>query len=169
MTMPEKKTLYLVRHAKSSWKDSSLDDADRPLNKRGMRDAPEMGKRLARAGVRPDLITSSPAVRALTTAQKIAGELGIKKSKIDINEDIYTFNAEGLLEAIRGLDDKQNTVMLVGHNPATTILLNELSGADIDNVPTCGVARLEMNTDSWAQVKSGSAELVSFDYPKKTG
>lgn len=167
--MPEKKTLYLVRHAKSSWKDSSLDDADRPLNKRGMRDAPEMGKRLARAGVRPDLITSSPAVRALTTAQKIAGELGIKKSKIDINEDIYTFNAEGLLEAIRGLDDKQNTVMLVGHNPATTILLNELSGADIDNVPTCGVARLEMNTDSWAQVKSGSAELVSFDYPKKTG
>lgn len=167
--MPEKKTLYLVRHAKSSWKDSSLDDADRPLNKRGMRDAPEMGKRLARAGVRPDLITSSPAVRALTTAQGIAGELGIKKSKIDINEDIYTFNAEGLLEAIRGLDDKQNTVMLVGHNPATTILLNELSGADIDNVPTCGVARLEMNTDSWAQVKSGSAELVSFDYPKKTG
>jgi phosphohistidine phosphatase len=167
--MPEKKTLYLVRHAKSSWKDSSLDDAERPLNKRGKRDAPEMGKRLARAGVRPDLITSSPAVRALTTAQNIAEELGIKKSRIDVNEDMYTFNAEGLLEVIRGLDDKLNTVMLVGHNPATTILLNELSGADIDNIPTCGVAHLKMNTESWAQVKSGGAELVSFDYPKKTG
>lgn len=167
--MPEKRTLYLVRHAKSSWKDTSLDDAERPLNKRGKRDAPDMGKRLARAGVRPDLITSSPAVRALTTAQKIAEELGIKKSRIDINEDIYTFNAEGLLEVLKGLDDKLKTVMLVGHNPATTILLNELAGEDIDNVPTCGVAQLEMNTDSWAQVKSGSAELVSFDYPKKTG
>lgn len=167
--MPEKKTLYLVRHAKSSWKDSSLDDAKRPLNKRGERDAPEMGKRLARAGIRPDLITSSPAVRALTTAQKIAEELGIKKSEIDVNEDVYTFNAEGLLEAIRGLDDKLNTVMLVGHNPAATILLNELAGEDIDNVPTCGVAQLELNTESWAQVKRGGAELVSFDYPKKSG
>jgi len=167
--MPEKKTLYLVRHAKSSWKDPSLDDAKRPLNKRGKQDAPEMGKRLAKAGIRPDLITSSPAVRALTTAEKIAEEFGIKKSKIDVNENIYTFNAEGLLEVIKGLDDKLNTVMLVGHNPATTVLLNELSGADIDNVPTCGVAQLEMNTDSWAQVKKGGAELVSFDYPKKTG
>jgi phosphohistidine phosphatase len=167
--MPEKKTLYLVRHAKSSWKDPSLDDAERPLNKRGKQDAPEMGKRLAKAGVRPDLITSSPAVRALTTAQKIAEEIGIKKSKIDVNENIYTFNAEGLLEVIMGLDDKLNTVMLVGHNPATTVLLNELSDADIDNVPTCGVAQLEMNTDSWAKLKKGGAELVSFDYPKKTG
>ena len=71
------------------------------------------------------------------------------------------------MEVINGFDDGLNTVMLVGHNPAITILLNELSGADIDNLPTCGVAHLKINTDRWADVKKGSTELVSFDYPKK--
>lgn len=167
--MPEKKSLYLVRHAKSSWKDPSLDDKERPLNKRGKRDAPKIGKRLARAGVRPDRIISSPAVRALTTARNIAEELGIKKSEIEVNDAIYSFNSDGLMEAIRGFDDSLDTVMLVGHNPAITILLNDLAGEDIDNVPTCGVAHLEMNTESWARVNKGRAELLSFDYPKKTG
>ncbi|MFI5322702.1 MAG: SixA phosphatase family protein [Thermodesulfobacteriota bacterium] len=165
--MAKPKTLFIVRHAKSSWDDTGLDDRERPLNRRGKEEAPKMGKHLSGYTVKPDMITSSPAVRALKTAEKIAKELGFKKSDVLVNEMIYTFNGGNLMDVIRGFDDKYRSVMLVGHNPAITALVNELSNADIDNIPTCGIVLLEFEDGRWKDVGKGRGKLLEFDYPKK--
>ena len=98
------KTLTLVRHAKSSWKDTSLADRDRPLNKRGKRDAPEMGRRLTAAGVRPSLIVSSPAVRAWTTAKIIANEIGYPREFLQRDSALYLASVNGILDVIASQD-----------------------------------------------------------------
>ena len=163
------KRLFLCRHAKSSWKDLSLDDIDRPLNKRGKENAPEMGRRLNAQGIRPDLIISSPAKRALKTARCLAKELDFDKKKIRIMEEIYGAYAEELLEIIRGIDNDAELVIIVGHNPETTVLANILGDLDIDNVPTCGIVALDFSVVSWAQVRKGKGTLAFFDYPRKIG
>ena len=160
------KTLILVRHAKSSWDSPGLDDRERPLNERGKKDVPRMGKFLSDKGIRPGLITSSPAVRARKTAEGIAKELGFKKSEVRIDERLYTFDEDALLRVIWGLDDGLDEVMVVGHNPAVTALLNRLTRAGVDNVPTCGAAVVEIRSGSWAGADDGRGSLVSFDYPK---
>lgn len=165
--MAKTKTLFLVRHAKSSWDDAGLDDRQRPLNGRGKVEAPRMGKHLAGYKIKPELIYSSPAVRALKTAEKIAKELGFKKSDVVVNEGIYTFDGGNLADVIKELDDKYDTVMLVGHNPAITALANEISDAGIDNIPTCGVALIEFDVRKWKDAARGGGRLVEFDYPKK--
>jgi phosphohistidine phosphatase len=165
--MAKSKTLFLVRHAKSSWKEPGLDDMKRPLNPRGKEEAPKMGKHLSDYSVKPELITSSPAVRALKTAEKIAKELGFKKSDVLVNEEIYTFNGGSLMDVVKGFDDKYGSVMLVGHNPAITAFANELSGAGIDNIPTCGVVLLEFDHDRWKDIEKGSGKVLEYDYPKK--
>lgn len=165
--MANTKTLFLVRHAKSSWDDPDLDDRERPLNKRGKRDAPKMGEHLAGFKIRPDVIISSPAVRAYKTAREIATKLGFKKSDVQKNEDLYSFDSSDIMDVVKGLSDDYSSIMLVGHNPAITLLVNELSGSDIDNVPTCGVAVLGFNVEKWRAVKKGAAELQGFEYPKK--
>ncbi|MEQ9618745.1 MAG: histidine phosphatase family protein [Deltaproteobacteria bacterium] len=165
--MADTKTLFLVRHAKSSWDDANIEDIERPLNKRGKADAPRMGKHLAGYEARPEVIISSPAVRAYKTAREIAAELGFKKSEVKIDEDLYSFDSSDIIEVIRGFDDVYQTIMLVGHNPAITRLVNELSGSSIDNVPTCGVALLRFNVKKWSGIKKGTGELLNFDYPKK--
>lgn len=165
--MADTKTLFLVRHAKSSWDDVNLEDIQRPLNKRGKRDAPKMGKHLAGYRVRPEVIISSPAVRANDTAREIAAKLGFKKSDVEIDEDLYSFDSSDIMEVIRGLSNGYQSIMLVGHNPAITRLVNELSGSNVDNVPTCGVALLRFNLEKWSGIKKGAGELLKFDYPKK--
>jgi len=165
--MAEYKTLILVRHAKSSWKDTSLNDIQRPLNKRGKKDAPKMGKYMAEHNIQPEVIFSSPGLRALTTARLISVRIGIKPSDIIVNKNIYTFNSEDLLNAIKSLKNKFDRVMIVGHNPAITELVNYLCGSKIDNVPTCGVAVLRFPVNSWKKVSKNKAKLESFDYPKK--
>ncbi len=165
--MPESKTLFIVRHAKSSWDDAGLDDRQRPLNQRGKEEAPKMGKHLAGYSVKPGLITSSPAVRALKTAEKIAKELGFKKSDVAVNEGLYTFEGDGLMKVVKELDDRYGSVMLVGHNPAVTSFANEISNAGIDNIPTCGVVLLEFDARKWKDVGKGGGRLLEYDYPKK--
>lgn len=162
------KTLFLVRHAKSSWKDPTLADHDRPLNKRGKRDAPRMGKRLADRQVRPDVMLTSPAVRARRTAEKISAEIGFPAAEIVVDESIYHGGTTGLLAVIRGLDEGAATAMIFGHNPAMTDLVNYLAHTTIDNVPTCGVAEIRFYVESWSDVVSGGGELADFDYPKRT-
>ncbi|KPJ90982.1 MAG: hypothetical protein AMS18_09660 [Gemmatimonas sp. SG8_17] len=161
------KTLLLVRHAKSSWKDQALADCDRPLNNRGMRDAPRMGKRLANRQVQPDLVVSSPAVRAMSTAKAIATEIGYPATKIAVEECIYHGGIAGLLRAIHELDDAANCAMLFGHNPELTSLVNQLAHCSIDNVPTCGVAEIKFTATSWREIGEVGGQLVDFDYPKK--
>ena len=161
------KRLILVRHAKSSWRDRSLADPDRPLNKRGRRDAPAMGARMARRGVTPARIVSSPAVRALTTAQVVAEAMGRSPEEITLDERVYGASWQDLVEIVRGFEDEVPSVMLVGHNPGFTDLTNWLIDPYIDNVPTCGVVEIEFEGDSWAGVGSVEARLVDFDFPKK--
>lgn len=159
------KTLYLCRHAKSSWKQPGLDDFDRPLNKRGKKDAPLMGELLEDKGIKPDLIISSPAKRASKTASIIASAVCYDKDKINFKDEIYEASGEELLEVIKGIDDKFNTVMIFGHNPGLTMLHNYLSKHYIDNIPTCGVVALQLKS-SWKDIDKYSAKFLFFEHPK---
>ena len=160
------KELILVRHAKSSWKDSSLDDRERPLNKRGEHDAPEMGARLALLEASPDLIVSSPAVRALETARLVARKLGYPRKDILVKERLYGAGAVELLEVIRDSDDSVGTLMLFGHNPGLTELANHLGPRPIPNLPTCGLLHLSFEADTWSVVGYARGDEVLFDFPK---
>ena len=160
------KELILVRHAKSSWKDSALDDRERPLNKRGERDAPVMGTRLARRKDRPDLIVSSPAVRALETARIIAKKLGYVRRSIVVEERLYGASVVELLDVIRNADESVATLMLFGHNPGLTELANHIGPRPIANLPTCGVLHLKFETDVWSVVGYARGDEVLFDSPR---
>ena len=160
------KELILVRHAKSSWREPSLDDHSRPLNKRGKRDAPEMGERLARRGCDPDLLISSSADRALETAKAIAGKLGYPGERIQVEECIYHARVDELLAAIRGVDASVETLMMIGHNPGFTDLANLLGPRDIFNMPTCAVLHLGLKSESWTEVGKSPVDEVMYDYPK---
>ena len=157
------KNLLLIRHAKSSWKNPDLDDHDRPLNKRGERDRITMTEFLADSGASIELIRSSSALRALRFAEAISESTGVE---LISDPDLYTFSTDRLVELIRELDDGLNTVAVVGHNPAITLTVNRLTGADLDNVPTAGIAVLSFNLAHWAEADDGKAELVYFQAPK---
>ncbi len=158
--------LTVVRHAKSSWDYSELSDFERPLNERGRKDAPAMAQRLLRLPPRPDLLISSPAVRALTTARMFADVLGIAPEDIAVNARIYDASLEALLKVVASLDDAARHVVLFGHNPGVTELLHALASCTLDEMPTCGVARLEFAAKTWHDVDRGQGELVHFMYPK---
>lgn len=161
------KTLYIIRHAKSSWKDETLSDFERPLNSRGFRDAPFMGKRLAEYDSNPDVILSSPAKRAIETAKIIADEVGYNKDQIQMDEALYLASVSTLLEAIRGISDENETAYIFGHNPGMTMLVNLLTNYVIDNLPTCGIACVIFEADSWRDVGENRGSLRSFDYPRR--
>jgi len=160
------KTLYLHRHAKSDWGDKDLSDFERPLNKRGKKDAPAMGRHLAeKRNAKPELIISSPAKRAIKTAKAIAKELNCPKEKIRQELKIYEASVDDLLDIINGINDSYNSAMIFGHNPGFTYLAAQISDADIDNIPTCGVCRIDFDIDSWKEVKTRTGKIVFFDYP----
>ena len=160
------KILFLGRHAKSSWGDSELSDFDRPLNERGERNAPEMGRRLARKHRPADVILASAAVRARTTAAILAKEWGYAKD-ISIEPDLYEASPSDMLDFIQELDDEATSALVVAHNPAITWLAHMLGNLSIGNVPTCGIVVLKIPCDNWSEVKEGQAELIEFDFPKK--
>jgi phosphohistidine phosphatase len=160
------KTLFLVRHAKSSRDDPSLPDRDRPLDDRGRQDAPKMGKRLAKRDAKSDLLLSSPALRALTTAQLIAEEIGYKRKDIVVDDRLYASSADDLLAVIRALDKKLNRVMLFGHNPEFTDLAHWLASEIID-MPTCAVVEFDFDTKAWSDVGEVKPAKVVFDCPKR--
>ena len=161
------KTLFLIRHAKSSWSDPGLPDQERPLSDRGKRDAPKMGKRLAKRNVRPDLILSSPAVRALTTAEIIAKKLDYKRKDIVVDDRLYAVGADDLLDVIHKLRNKLERVMLFGHNPELTELAHRLS-SKIAHMPTCAVAEFTFDAKSWSSIGKLKPAKVALDYPKKS-
>ena len=161
------KTLFLVRHAKSSRNDAAMPDKDRPLNDRGKRDAPKMGERLAKRDVKPNLILSSPARRALKTAQIIARKLDYKVKDIVVDDRLYAVEADDLLRVIRGLGDKAERVMLFGHNPELTELAHRLS-SKITHMPTCAVAEFTFDAKSWSYIGKAKPSSVTLDYPKQS-
>jgi phosphohistidine phosphatase len=161
------KRLYIIRHAKSSWDDPLLDDFSRPLNDRGKKDAPNMGKRLKEKRISPDLMLSSPARRALATCKRIAEVIGYAQDKIKTERNLYHASENQMLEVVQSLKDKHETVMIFGHNPGLTIFVNELGKQSFDNVPTCGIAAYEFAVDNWKEVEFGKGRLLFYDYPKK--
>jgi len=160
------KQLLLVRHGKSDWGNASLKDFDRPLNKRGKENAPEMAERLIKKGFKFDLIVSSPAKRAKTTAKFFAE--AYQTESIHYEEAIYEANTTTLLKVVNALDDAADTIIMFGHNPGFTDLANELSDADIYNIPTAGMVLMSFPYDTWKMVSRGTGELVFFDYPKNS-
>lgn len=160
------KTLTLVRHAKSSWQHNDLSDRERPLNKRGERDAPLMGQRIVDAGIRPSLIISSPAVRAWTTAKIIAQEIGYPREFLQREKSIYLASLDDLLDVLVAQDAEFNNIMLVGHNPGLTTFANYLVQGTTSNLPTAGVVSVELDQDDWNLYSRPKAKLIAYDYPK---
>ena len=161
------KHIYFIRHAKSSWADMSLRDFDRPLNKRGIRDAPFMGKLLHSKDVVPDLIVSSPANRALTTATFFAKELGVAVDAIVTQRAIYEANPEDVYRVITQLPQEVSIVLIFGHNPSFTFVANDFSEDYFDNIPTCGVFKVSAAVDDWAAFTPATGSLTEYHYPKQ--
>jgi len=161
------KRLTLVRHAKSDWSLAGQADWDRPLNKRGQRDAPDMARRLRSRRLKPDLILASPAVRALTTATIMARELKVPAASLRQDERLYLASPADLLAVVRELGGTSKHVMVFGHNPGLTECANRLSaGEHIDNLPTCGVFTATFDLADWHRLDWGSGQEAEFDYPK---
>lgn len=161
------KTVFFIRHAKSSWADASLKDKDRPLNKRGLRDAPFMATMLKGRQVKADAIISSPANRAFTTATYFAEAQGLKKSEIIVKEAIYEAYGEDVLAIIKKLNKDLKTILIFGHNPTFTSLANRFTNDYIANIPTCGIAKVEADIQTWQDFNETNARLVDFYYPKQ--
>ena len=161
------KYLFLTRHAKSSWSNPGLADIDRPLNERGKKAAPFMGKLIVDKGEKPELLISSPAYRALSTAKAFGEVMGLVENDIIIDRTIYGAGAQQLLDLVQIQDDLHKSIMLFGHNPTFTSFVNMLTGSNIMNVVTCGVVRIDFEYSSWTDIDFGSGRLVYYEYPKK--
>jgi phosphohistidine phosphatase len=160
------KELYLVRHAKSSWDYEKVDDYDRPLKGRGIRDAHIISNLLSGHTSAPEALYSSPATRAVHTAMIFARNLQFPFSAIELREELYMCSDNELLTFIKGLSDDFNRVMIFGHNPTMTNFVNRCIDQRIDNVPTTGVACFNFEIESWKEA-TFNARLAMFDYPKK--
>lgn len=161
------KRLTLIRHAKSSWKDPRLPDFERPLSRRGERDAPRMGRRLLARGAQPKLIVTSEARRALMTAEIIADLLSLPRQALRREAALYLADVDTLFDVIAAQDDGLSDLMLVAHNPGLTDLANELlPGLALDNLPTTGVVAMACSIDRWPELERGVSSLLFYDYPK---
>jgi phosphohistidine phosphatase len=163
--MSKGKTLFIVRHAKSSWSQGDLSDHDRPLNDRGMRDAPRMAGIFAEREVRPDHWVSSTALRAKTTAQFFAEAFDPVPS-VELTRKIYEANLSSLLHLINGFPATANSAIMFGHNPGFSYLASSLAHVDL-SLPTCCIVKVELHVDDWKAVSSGTGTLVHMDTPKQ--
>lgn len=161
------KTLILIRHAKSDWSNPFLHDFDRELNARGLQDAPLMGTALSHKNIHPDLILSSPAQRAKTTAIEIARKLSYPEDTITYDSSLYSSDVETIFKVIRDVSDACETLIVFGHNPEFTECANALCHANIENIPTCGIVAMQLREESWKSVGLDSAKFLFFDTPKQ--
>ena len=161
------KTLTIFRHAKSSWDNPDLSDHDRPLNKRGKRDAPVRGERLKAAGIRPSLIVSSPARRAWSTAKIVARAIAYPTEFLQREPGLYHAGVNRIFDVIAAQDDGFNSIMIVGHNPGLTDFANFLVPNLTGNIPTAGFVSVLVDSADWDLRIRQSAKLIVYDYPKK--
>lgn len=159
--------LTLIRHAKSSWGDALPGDYERPLNQRGLDNAPLMGRVLRELGIQFDLMVSSPALRAATTTELLAGELGYPINKIIFNKELYGADTNTLLKVVQMLPSSYTRIALVAHNPGLTEFCNYLCNADISNLPTCSAAYIRLEVDDWSAVFRDTGALEQYEYPRK--
>ena len=161
------KTIYLLRHAKSSWDDSGLSDKQRPLAKRGLDNAPLMGERFAARGEQLEQVISSPALRAHTTAQLFCEASGFRSQDILVEPDLYFSGSASIEDLILAQDDRSRSVMLVFHNPDITYFTNSIDyDVRIDNVPTCGLVKFVSDIAQWRDWSRDNTTFEYFDYPK---
>ncbi|MEM1120320.1 MAG: histidine phosphatase family protein [Bacteroidota bacterium] len=162
------KIVYFIRHAKSSWSDSSLRDHDRPLNKRGKRDAPFMAAKLKELGANPGAIITSTALRAKITARHFAHSFDLSGKRFVEEPGIYEAYSTNILKIVRRTPNKWDTILVFGHNPGFTMVANSFEGGeDIDNVPTCGIVKVVAQVDDWKDFKFGKGSVAEFHYPKQ--
>ena len=161
------KTLLLVRHAKSSWNDSSLPDFERPLNERGRHDAPEMAKRIKNKSIDIDLFVSSPAKRAKKTAELFMEKLGANKKNLVLIDELYEASVDNFYDVIAGMKDKHDVIALFSHNPGMTNFIDSLQLTPVTEMPTCGIYAITIVTNTWADFKNSKKKFLFFDYPKK--
>jgi phosphohistidine phosphatase len=161
------KRLILLRHAKSSWRGDVLTDLERPLSGRGERDAPRMGARLRQLGAAPQLLITSHAERASRTAMVVARELDYPQQRIRVVPQLYMASPAEVLAVLAAQDSRIGCLLVVGHNPGLTALVNLLlPNLNLDNVPTGGVIAIDFDTEEWPSVAGSPAEIVFYDYPK---
>lgn len=160
------KTLILIRHAKSSWDQIGVSDFDRPLNDRGKKDAPEMAKRLKEKSIELDHLISSPAKRAKKTANYFAEELDLKKDNIQLVNELYGATHSAFVKAVSKIDDRFQTVALFSHNPGITEFASSLTNVQIDDMPTCALFALQIDTVQWKHFSDAEKKFLFFDYPK---
>lgn len=161
------KKLIIARHAKSSWDNPEWTDFGRPLNKRGLKDAPVMAEIIKEMNFKPDIIISSPANRAITTAKIFAEIMGLESNIVTEDRNIYEKGTRYIINMVKNLPDEINTAMIFGHNPDITSLSTYFSGEYFDNVPTCGTIGIEFSITKWEEVELENGKLLFFEYPKK--
>ncbi len=159
------KTLFLMRHAKSSWKDDSLEDHERPLKKRGKKDIKLIAKVMKKSDLNPELIITSSAVRAKETAELLAEALGYK-GKIITSDALYMGEPSDYLKVLKGIKEKYDSVLIVGHNPGLEAYLQIIDG-EIASLPTGGLGYLMLAVDEWDEITIETmGDLVGFWKPK---
>ncbi len=163
----EVKQVCFVRHAKSSWDHPEMSDFDRPLNGRGLHDAPLMAAKMAGLGLIPDYIITSGANRAKTTAGFFKEAAHLPENKFVVTKSIYEAGQEAVYRALQAAPDTANFVFIFGHNPTFTYIANSIAGVHIDNVPTCGVVHAQLFISSWRDFKPDFAGFIGFHYPKQ--
>lgn len=158
------KTLYIVRHAKSSWEYPGIDDIDRPLKKRGITDAHLMSKFLSKNIDRPDLLLSSSANRALHTGVIFCENLGYPLANLQINRQLYSFSDGYLVKTVLALDDGFNSAMVFSHDHGINTFVNKFGSKPITHVPTCGIIGIKFDENHWKNIKKGKTFMI--EYPK---
>ena len=160
------KILYLVRHAKAGWQNAAQADFDRRLTNRGHRQAEEMSERLRRKGVAPSRLVSSPAIRALETAETFADALGIEREEIARRIEIYEGGIDRLAAVVRSLADEEETAMLFGHNPTISHFVQWLTGKPAEAMDTCSIAKIELRCGHWRDTAEKSGTLAWYEHPE---
>jgi phosphohistidine phosphatase len=160
------KSILLIRHAKSSWSEPSLNDFDRTLNERGKNDAPMMAKRLVKKKIKIDAFITSPAKRAKKTAEIFSKEFGGKKGEIILADELYGAMEDAFYNVISNLKNKYDQVAIFSHNPGITDFANVLTDVKIDNMPTCSIFAIKIDSKDWSDFKNATKEFWFFDYPK---
>ncbi len=161
------RNICFVRHAKSSWENPQLADIDRPLSKRGERDAPYLASKMVELQILPDLIITSPALRARTTARIFADAADLDSVHFIVDDMLYGADVSGIVKLVQKVDDAFKSIFVFGHNPTMTIMANSFAGVDIDNVPTCGVLQAKTMVSGWKDWSPEVSAFVGFYYPKQ--
>ncbi len=155
------KRLILVRHGKSSW-EQEVDDKKRPLKNRGVKDGTLVANAFSKFNDRELFVWSSPATRALETARIFKEILNIPDNNFHINSSLYTFNSKDLLQEIQNFTVNVDNLMVFGHNPATTNVVNQLGDKYFDNIPTTGLTVIDFEAHTWENIKTGKTILSLF-------